>query len=145
MASFTDTQKDQRARNQLENLKMKWPEIDQYMMDFEKLSRKAGYEIGSPASVHQCLKGLPYSVAKDVLSPPLVHTYTAILKRAVESVKSQALLKAMLKNQKKNHGTFQQNWQNSNPCISKRVQPLEGIIWVQDVYKHFSKNQRPFN
>ena len=29
--------------------------------------------------------------------------------------------------------------------ISKRVQPLEGIIWVQDVYKHFSKNQRPFN
>ena len=115
-----DTQKDQRARNQLENLKMKWPEIDQYMMDFEKLSRKAGYKIGSPATVHQCLKGLPYSVAKDVLSPPLIHTYTAILKRAVESVKSQELLKAMLKNQKNNRRTFQQNWQNSNPCTSNQ-------------------------
>ena len=98
MASFTDTQKDQRARNQLENLKMKWPEIDQYTMDFEKLSREAGYDIGSPASIHQYLKGLPYNVAKDVLSPPLVHTYSAILKRAVESVKSQELLKAMSKN-----------------------------------------------
>ena len=29
--------------------------------------------------------------------------------------------------------------------ILKRIQPLEGIVWVQDVYKHFLKNQRPFN
>ena len=43
MVSFTDTQKDQRARNQLENLRMKWPEINQYTMDFEKLSREASY------------------------------------------------------------------------------------------------------
>ena len=114
MASFTDTQKDQRARNQLENLKMKWPEIDQYMMDFEKLSREAGYDIGSPASIHQYLKGLPYNVAKDVLFPPLVHTYPAILKRAVESVKSQELLRAMSKNRGNSHGTFQQNWRNNN-------------------------------
>ena len=122
MASFTNTQKDQRARNQLENLRMKWPEIDQYTMDFEKLSREAGYNIGSSASIHQYLKGLPYSVAKDVLSPPLVSTYTAILKRAVESVKSQEPLKAMLKNQKNSHGTFQQNWRNNNPCTGNSQQ-----------------------
>ena len=122
MVSFMVTQKDQRAQNQLENLKMKWPEIDQYIMDFEKLSREASYDIGSPASIHQYLKGLPYNVAKDVLSPPLVHTYTAILKRVVESVKSQELLKAMSKNQGNGRSAFQQNWRSNNngPCNSNQ-------------------------
>ena len=96
MAPFTDIQKDQMARNQLENLRMKWLEIDQYTMDFKKLSREASYDIGSLASIHQYLKGLPYSIAKDIFSPLLISTYSAILKRAVESVKSQELLKVML-------------------------------------------------
>ena len=48
-----------------------------------------------------------------------------------------------------NHATFMCHHGRTDALtvidISKRVQPLEGIIWVQDVYKHFSKNQRPFN
>ncbi len=33
--SFDDTQKVQKARNQLDRLTMKWPEVNQYTMDFE--------------------------------------------------------------------------------------------------------------
>jgi hypothetical protein len=97
MASFTDTQRDQCARNQLETLRMKWPDIDQYTMDFKKLMCEAGYQAGSPESIQMYVKGLPMSVAKDVLRPPLVHHYQAIVERATESVKSQELLNALTK------------------------------------------------
>src|SRR6266852_1948248 len=58
MSTFTDTQKDQRARNELENLQMKWPDVDQYTMDFEKLAREAGYMVRSPKGIQMYLKGL---------------------------------------------------------------------------------------
>ena len=48
LTTFTDSQRDQRAQNQLETLRMKWPLIDQYTMDFEKLVREAGYQKGTP-------------------------------------------------------------------------------------------------
>jgi len=75
ISTFTDTQKDQHARNQLESLKMKWPEVDQYTMDFEKLIREAGYRLGTPKSIQMYLKGLPSSVMKDVLRAPMATTY----------------------------------------------------------------------
>ena len=43
------------------------------------------------------MKGLPHSVAKDILTPPLVHTYSEVLGRVVESIKSQELLNALSK------------------------------------------------
>ena len=76
---------------------MKWPEIDQYVMDFERLVQEAGYQTGTPESIQMFIKGLPMSVAKDVLSPLLVHTYPQILRRASESVKSQELLNSLTK------------------------------------------------
>ena len=50
-ANFTDSQRDQRVRIQLEVLKMKWPYIDQYTMDFERLLREVGYRSGSAECV----------------------------------------------------------------------------------------------
>ena len=79
ITTFTDTQKDQRACNQLESLKMKWPEVDQYTMDFEKLIREAGYRLGTPESIQMYLKGLPSSVMKDVLRAPTATTYQHII------------------------------------------------------------------
>jgi hypothetical protein len=96
-ASFMDSQKDQRARNDRENLRMKWPLIDEYTMEFARLTREAGYQPGSAESIQAYLKGLPTSVAKDVLRPPLVHTFPQILQRAIESVKSQELLASLSK------------------------------------------------
>ena len=65
--TFLDTQRDQRARNELEVLKMKWPHIDQYTMDFEKLMREANYRRGTPEAIQMFLKGLPCSVQTDCL------------------------------------------------------------------------------
>jgi len=131
-AAFTDTQRDQRARNQLETLKMKWPDIDQYTMDFEKLVQEAGYRIGTPESIQMYIKGLPYSVAKDVLAPPLVHTYQEVLGRAVESIKSQELLNTLSKMRgtpAKNpfrQGGWQNFGRNQTQRPSNTSRPTEG-------------------
>jgi hypothetical protein len=113
LTSFADSQRDQRARNQLETLRMKWPFIDQYTMDFERLIREAGYQRGTPESVQMYIKGLPTSVAKDVLRPPLVHGYRQIVQRALESVKSQELIASLDKMRGSSfRGARQGNWRN---------------------------------
>ena len=43
---FQDSQKGERARTGLENIKMTWPLIDQYIQDFEQLAAEAGYTLG---------------------------------------------------------------------------------------------------
>ena len=75
LTAFADSQRDQRARNQLEMLQIKWPLIDQYTIDFMKLVREAGYQRDTPESIQMYIKELSNSVAKDVLQPPLVHSY----------------------------------------------------------------------
>ena len=94
-SSFDDIQKVQKARNQLDRLIMKWPKVDQYTMDFEKLMREANYQIGSPESIQMYLKGLPDDVAANVLGPPLVHTYQAIKTSAAQSVSTRRTLRAL--------------------------------------------------
>jgi hypothetical protein len=59
------------------------------------LLREAGYRSGSAKCIQMYIKGLPSSVAKDVLHPPLVYTYPEILQRAAESVKSQELIASL--------------------------------------------------
>ena len=108
--SFDDTQKVQNARSQLDRLAMKWPEVDQYTMDFEKLTREANYQIGSPESTQMYLKGLPDDVAADVLGPPFVHTYNALKERAAQSVSTRQTLKA-LRDSRRNHTTHLGEWQ----------------------------------
>ena len=54
---------------------MKWPEIDQYMMDFERLMHEVGYVTGTLESIQFYLKGLPTSMAKDVLKAPFTTMY----------------------------------------------------------------------
>ena len=74
---------------------MKWPDINQYTMDFEKLAREAEYMVRSPEGIQMYLKGLPTSVMRDVLRAPMATTYALTVKRAAESVKSQQLIQAM--------------------------------------------------
>jgi hypothetical protein len=66
---------------------MKWPEIDQYISQFEQLAREAGYTIGNSETKQFFIQGLPRGVAEDVMKPPLIHAYTDIKERAIESVK----------------------------------------------------------
>src|SRR6266849_6269661 len=68
---------------------MKWPDINQYTMDFEKLAREAEYMVRSPEGIQMYLKGLPTSVMRDILRAPMATTYALTVKRATESVKSK--------------------------------------------------------
>ena len=113
LTTFADSQRDQRAQNQLEMLRMKWPLIDQYTMDFKKLVREAGYQKGTPESIQMYIKGLPNSMVKDVLRPPLVHTYRQMVQQAVESVKLQELLASLDKMRGSSfRNTKPRGWQN---------------------------------
>jgi hypothetical protein len=91
LAAFADTQRDQRAQNQLEVLRMKWPEINRYTIDFKRLLREAGYQKGTPECAQMYLKRLPDSVIAQVVSPPLCHTYAQMVVRATESIKAQEM------------------------------------------------------
>ena len=43
---FQDSQKGECACTGLENIKMTWPLVDQYIQDFEQLAAKAEYTLG---------------------------------------------------------------------------------------------------
>jgi hypothetical protein len=79
---FQDTQKEDWVRNQLENLQMKFPEVDAYITKFEELARQAGYTMGNPKTVHTFVKGLMQSVIEEVFKPPHMTTYQEIKQKA---------------------------------------------------------------
>jgi len=56
---FTDTQSDSMARKDLTQLKMRFPDIDSYISNFEQTVRKALYRLGSHEMNQQFLSGLP--------------------------------------------------------------------------------------
>ena len=85
---FQDTQRPNRARVELESLKMKPGEIDQYIAKFEELACQALYNVGDKATTSLFLKGLPAGILIDVFKPPIVTTYEDIKQRAIQSTKS---------------------------------------------------------
>jgi hypothetical protein len=64
------------------------PNIDQYIADFEKLAQEANYTIGNSETIQFFIAGLPRTIAEDVLKPPLVHHYSDIKDRAIQSLHS---------------------------------------------------------
>jgi hypothetical protein len=86
---FQDSQKGECARMGLENIKMTWPLIDQYIQDFEQLAAKAGYALGDAPTNRYFVRGLVPSVGRDVFKPSPSDDYQVLKKRAVDSVVSQ--------------------------------------------------------
>src|SRR6266404_687303 len=89
---FTDTQADSTARKELTQLKMRFPDIDSYIADFEQTVRKALYRLGSHKMNQQFLSGLPRDVAEDVMHYPMPFTYQEPTEKALASVQSKVLL-----------------------------------------------------
>jgi len=85
---YQDTQRQQCARAELKALRLKWPEIDQYANNFERLTRIAGYHLANPETIEFFIEGLPRSVVKDILRPPVPDTYEATKEKAIQSIKS---------------------------------------------------------
>ena len=81
-------------------MKMKWPNIDQYIQDFERVAQKAEYPLTAPATIIYFMKGLTKSIVNDIVKPPKVNTYAEIKQQAVNSVASQLLIYKMFKQDK---------------------------------------------
>jgi len=91
-AQFTDTQLDLTARKDLTQLKMRFPDIDSYIANFEQIVRKALYRLGSHKMNQQFLSGLPRDVTKDVMCYPTPITYQEYTQKALASIRSKVLL-----------------------------------------------------
>ena len=89
-SQFTDSTKTQHSRQQLEKLRFRFPEIDQYIANFEDLVNLSGYTVGNDETINLFLKG--FENARDVLggilSPPILVMYYAIKERAISVTKS---------------------------------------------------------
>jgi len=116
---FMDTQADSMARKELTQLKMRFPDIDSYITDFEQTVRKALYWLGSHKMNQQFLSGLPCDVAEDVMRYPMPITYQEHTKKALASVRSKVLLRNVFGGNR-NFGNFappqqQPQWNNPRP------------------------------
>ena len=96
---YTDTQATERARVALESLRMKAPEIDEYISKFEELCNKVGYMMGNTEVTYLFLKGLPKPILKDVVKGPQEGTYEDLKDCAIQVTRSQELLHNILKQQ----------------------------------------------
>ena len=87
---YQDTQLVECARAELENLRLKMPEVDQYISKFEDLCRKAAYVLGSPEVTHLFLKGLPRSILEETIKGP--SDYVSIKQQAIQTMWNQQLI-----------------------------------------------------
>ena len=74
-AQFQDSTKEEKARAQLKNLRMKGNLIDEYVSDFEELVRMAGYAIGSPKTMAMFLDGVNTGILRDIIKPSVPRDY----------------------------------------------------------------------
>lgn len=142
---FQDTQRENRARAQIENHRMRFPDIDQYISAFEELARTAGYTQGDEATTHYFVKGLSPSVMIDVYKPPMPQTYAEIKQRAIDSTRSRMLIDDILgkrspgrgRGQPPRFGTFGCNQQQNRPFFQ---QPRQQSGSVQSQQQYNSTN-----
>jgi len=97
---FTDLTKAQRSRQQLEQLRFKFPDINQYITDFEDLANLSGYTVGNDKTINLFLKGFEHAhdLLNGILAPPMLTTYYELKDRAINVTKSRQLINAIQKN-----------------------------------------------
>jgi Retrotransposon gag protein/Zinc knuckle len=89
---FADSQSQQRARLQLDQCKMRFPDIDQYISDFEDLVCQAGYTVGNEETIGFFLNGLSPSILDEVVKIPLPQHYDEYKTRAVNITKGRQMI-----------------------------------------------------
>ena len=94
---FMDSQKAQRARIELQALKMAWPEIDEYISKFESIAHEAGYNPADQNTMQLFLQGLPQSIGQKVLEDTTIETYDQMKKKAISITASQCIINALYK------------------------------------------------
>ena len=99
---FMDSQKAQRARIELQTLKMTWPEIDEYISKFESIAHEAGYNPADHNTMQQFLQGLPQSIGQKVLEDTMVETYEQMKKKAISVTTLQCIINALYRQPARN-------------------------------------------
>jgi len=114
---YQDSQKENRARGEIECCTMKFPEIDDYITRFEDLSRIAGYDANSGTVFQLFTKGLPDNILKEVLTSPTPTTYTDLKDKAILATRSKVLINNILQAHNPNRGVggFNQGVFNTFP------------------------------
>jgi hypothetical protein len=74
---------------------MRFPEIDQYIADFEELVRRASYTIGSEETISFFLNGLTPSVLDTIIAPPFPENYNEYKAKAVQHTKARQMVEAI--------------------------------------------------
>ena len=94
---FLDHTKQQRAALKLDMLKFCFPEIDQYISEFEDVTMLAGYTIGSQESINIFMKGLmsAMDILDKVTDHPVSENYYALKEKAISIVKAKQLMNAL--------------------------------------------------
>jgi Retrotransposon gag protein len=92
---FTDSQEQQRARLDLDRCKMRFPDVDQYIANFEELVRRAGYTIRSEETIGFFLNGLTPSILDVVVCPPFPTNYNEYKAKAIQHIKAQQMVEAI--------------------------------------------------
>ena len=100
-AHFMDSQKAQRARIELQTLRMTWPEIDEYISKFKSIAHEAGYNPADQNTMQQFLQGLPQSIGQKVLKDTAVKMYEQMKKKVINIMASQHIINALYKQQPK--------------------------------------------
>ncbi len=94
-AQFQDSMKEERAQIELENLHMRFPDIDQFISMFEELSRQAGYLAGNAETYKMFLNGISKFLLEPILVPPRPTTYQALEERAIDVTRTKQLMQAI--------------------------------------------------
>ncbi len=112
---FQDLSKQQRARASLDNHWMKWPDVDAYISSFEELLHLADYTMGNNESTNLFLRGLPRSIATEVMKAPFPTGYEEMKQKAIDATRSSQIIQSMFGTQGDSRGPNRGNWCNARP------------------------------
>jgi Retrotransposon gag protein/Zinc knuckle len=117
---FSNSQLQQRVRLDLDKCKLCFPDVDQYISDFEDLVRQAGYTIGNEETIGFFLNGLTPSILDEVIRVPFPMTYTEYKAKAIEIMKGRQMIELIqvrrgLPNPRSFNNTFRQNQNQFQP------------------------------
>ena len=98
---------------EIESLKLKDNNVDEYDQRFRALAREAHYDLREVSVIMKFLKGLPRSVTQECIHAPRPNNYEGIVQRAHETV-------ALYANMNQLYGRWESGNQNQNWCSNQK-------------------------
>jgi hypothetical protein len=96
-AQYQDSQRAERARKKLSTLRMTFPNIDQYISEFEELCHLAGFTSGNAETLQMFEQGLPLNILRSLNQVPSLVGYDEHKHRAILAVQSEQKINQLLR------------------------------------------------